>query len=131
MNALKKIITAIAFATLGLSAQAQTTYNLHPETCINLVCSSTSGVATDPPAPFTVDYFYDSRPKGYSVAYGINIDGTMFTGIGGGIAQAPDGRQVSLVTNWTTRRTCVRQGRGQHCSTFYIYVDGAVTVYFQ
>jgi hypothetical protein len=130
MNTFKKIIASIAFSVLGFSAQAQMTYSLHPETCINLVCSSSTGIATDPPAPFTVDYFYDSRPKGYVTSYGISLDGVMFTGTGGGIAQAPDGRQVSLTTNWTTRRTCVRQGRGQHCSTFYIYVDGFVTTYF-
>jgi hypothetical protein len=60
----------------------------------------------------------------------VTINGVSFTGIGGGIAQAPDGRQVSLVTNWTTRRVCVRQGRGQHCTTYYIYVDGSLTTWF-
>jgi hypothetical protein len=127
---MKKLLLALALLFTGL-AQAQTTYGLFPETCINLSCSSAAGVATDPAAPFVVDYFYDSRTRyGNPLSYGISLDGVMFTGIGGGIAQAPDGRQVSLVTNWTTKRTCVRQGRGQHCTTFYRYTDGAVTSYF-
>jgi hypothetical protein len=126
---MKKLLLALAFL-FAVPAFAQTTYGLFPETCINLSCTSTAGVATDPAAPFVVDYFYDSRPRGYALSYGISLDGVMFTGIGGGIAQAPDGRQVSLVTNWTTKRTCVRQGRGQHCTTFYLYTDSSVTPYF-
>jgi hypothetical protein len=129
---MKKLLLALAFALSANAAFAQTTtYGLFPETCINQSCTSAAGVATDPAAPFVVDYFYDSRTRyGNPLTYGISIDGVMFTGIGGDIAQAPDGRQVSLVTNWTTRRTCTRSGRGQHCTTFYLFADGSVTPYF-
>jgi hypothetical protein len=125
-------LLAIALSLFACMAQAQTVYQLFPPTpCQNQVCAADGGIPTDP-VGLPVDYFYDSRTKvaANPLSYGISIGGVMFLGIGGGIAQDASGRQVALDTTWTTRRTCPRSGRGQHCSTFYSFVAGSVTLYF-
>jgi hypothetical protein len=123
------VIGVLTLMLIGVSAQAQSVYTLTPlGTCVNVVCSAPIGV--DPAAPFTVDSFYDSRYRGYPTAYGITLDGVRFDGLGGDIAQAPDGRQVALQVIFGSRRTCVRSGRGQHCQTYYWPQTTTLTTYF-
>ena len=121
-----KFIIALILTLCGFAAHAADpgTYQLYPDLCINRVCvSNTNGApVTTTPTQIHVDYFYGGGMTG------ISIEGVMYTGIGGGTVQAPDGRQAQLNLTWGTHRTCNVSGRGQHCTTFYDFQSGTLTV---
>jgi hypothetical protein len=117
----------------GVRTQAGVTYQLYPDICINQVCSMNAYMApipTDPTGGPSVTSFYASHTYG---KFGAVIDGVSFSSVsptGSGIAQASDGRQVDLQTTWTTKVTCTRSGRGQHCTTYYILQSASITPYW-
>lgn len=40
---------------------------------------------------------------------------------------AIDGSYVTLTASWTSKHTCVRSGRGQHCTTWNYPTSGVIT----
>ena len=64
----------------------------------------------------------------------VYVDGVQYTAptgndnpIAGLVLYAPDGSYVVLDATWTTYRTCVRSGRGQHCSTHWTLAAGTIS----
>jgi hypothetical protein len=71
-------------------------------------------------------------PTSYSVT--VHVNGISYSAVAyasqwaaGVPVYAIDGSYLTLTANWSSKTTCVRSGRGQHCTTWYFLNSGTLT----
>lgn len=121
---MKGFILAMMLAFSG--AASAETITLGPDNCGTLKqCIS---IPNDAAADVS---FYGSTAS--NAGFTLYINGVQYsaqTGDGFSIVSVPavaaDGSVALLSANFTTYRTCVRSGRGQHCNTHWQLTDGTI-----
>lgn len=119
-----KILIALGMLAVAGAASAET-ITLGPDGCgITVQCV---GVPTDTGAVVSL-YSYPLWPTASLYIDGVRYIGAQTLAAGYDNAQFQDanGNVVLLTATFGTFRTCVRSGRGQHCSTHYNLLGGSV-----
>jgi hypothetical protein len=135
-----KLLIALTLALAGMAAHA---FDFSPAPNQSCGTYCTGYVTTDP--AYTIDYVnytYQGGGSAYPGYYRITVsvngkvfqgsstDGILYNSTFDSVTQTftSDGTFVTI-SDYTTnsRRSCVRSGRGQHCTTWNWIVSGTVT----
>lgn len=139
---MKKILMFLALVGLIGAASASTDFTYSAATDGSYLCGTYCSGFVSSDAAHTVEYANVTYYYGATFRVAVSVDGQSYQGyttspgtlsqltelnIVNGIAVYGT-RTILASEQYTTRTTCVRQGRGQHCRTTFYTFAGSVSL---